>query len=289
MSKFVIITPAHNEAAFLEKTIASVVAQRIRPLKWVIVDDASTDRTAEIVERFLPQYPFIELLRVQRPAGRDFRNKVRAFNKGMARLRGLEFEFVGNLDADISMEADYYQRILAEFEKNPRLGIAGGMVHSCVDGIFISQEVALDSVAGAVQLFRKCCFEQTGGYTPLPHGGIDAAAEIVARMNGWETRTFPDIAVLEHRRTGSATARPLASRLKEGRRFHSLGYGFLFFAVRCLYRLLDRPRVLGSGAALVGYLDSAINGKPVALPAEVVQFLRGEQRAKLRRALRLPG
>jgi hypothetical protein len=107
-------------------------------------------------------------------------------------------------------------------------------------------------------------------------------------MHGWLTRTFPELKVLEHRRTGSATARPLAARLKEGRRFHSLGYGFLFFAVRCFYRLLEPPRILGSGAALIGYVGSVIKGGPVALPPEVVRFLRGEQRAKLRRALRLP-
>lgn len=287
MSNYIIITPAHNEDAFIEKTIRSVIHQQVRPLKWIIVNDASTDRTAKIVEQYASQHSFMEVVKVERPAGRDFKSKVHAFNAGFARTRGLDFEFVGNLDADISLAPEYYQNILREFKKNSKLGIAGGMVHSCFGGDFVSQEVSLDSVAGAVQVFHRKCFEQIGGYTPLPLGGIDTAAEIKARMNGWVTRTFPANKALEHRRTGSATARPLASKVREGRRFYSLGYGCLFFAARCLFRLMQPPRVLGSGAAFVGYLGSAISGGPMALPPDVVRFLRGEQRAKLRRALRL--
>jgi poly-beta-1,6-N-acetyl-D-glucosamine synthase len=265
-----------------------VVQQRIRPRKWVIVDDASADRTAEIASRYCAEHSFMELVKVQRAAGRDFGNKVRAFNQGLARVQDVDCEFIGNLDADIELEPDYFERILREFGQDTKLGIAGGMVHSSLDGEFVSQEVSLDSVAGAVQLFRRDCFKQIGGYTPLPYGGIDSAAEIKARMKGWKVRTIPTISVREHRRTGSATARPLASRIKEGRRFHSLGYGLVFFAVRCLYRLMQPPKLLGSVAALAGFLGSRMNGEPVALPPDVVHFLQGEQRTKLRRVLRLP-
>ena len=285
MSQYILITPAHNEDAFIERTIRSVIRQQVRPKKWILVNDASTDRTAEIMEKYAHGNPFMEVVTVYREPGRDFRNKVMAFDCGLARIRQLDFDLIGNLDADISLEPDYYVRILKEFENDPKLGLAGGMVHSCVDGRFVSQEVSLDSVAGAVQLFRRRCFEQIGGYTALPHGGIDAAAEIKARMNGWTVRTFPEIQVLEHRRTGSAAARPLESRIQEGRRFHSLGYGFLFYAIRCLYRINRSPRVLGSGAALAGYLDCKIKGDPIALPPDVVRFLRREQLMKLKRLL----
>ena len=128
------------------------------------------------------------------------------------------------------------------------------MVSSCIDGRFVSQDVSLDSVAGAVQLFRRECFEDIGGYLALPMGGIDAAAEIMARQCGWKVRTFPDFRVLEHRRTGTATANPLVARIREGRRLHSLGYGFMFFLMRCVRRSMEQPRVVGSLAALYGYL-----------------------------------
>jgi len=284
---YVIITPAHNEESFIARTAESIVAQTVRPSKWVVVNDASGDRTREIIEQLVREHSFIELVNLDRAAGRHFGNKVRAFNAGFEQVAKLDYEFVGNLDADISFGPVYFENILRRFDADPRLGLAGGMVHSWVDGKYESQEVALDSVAGAVQLFRRGCFEQIGGYRPLPNGGIDAAAEIAARMHGWTTRTFPEYQVREHRRTGSATAKPLVSRIKEGRRMHSLGYGLLFFLFRCLYRSTDKPVILGSCAALYGFLASALAGSPIALPPEVVRFLRQEQHGKLKRALGL--
>ena len=224
----------------------------------------------------------------EREEGRHFGNKVHAFNEGLARMKDLDFAFVGNLDADITLEASYFAKLLGEFEADPKLGLAGGMVHTTVNGQFVSQEVALDSVAGAVQLFRRRCFEQIGGYRPLPNGGIDAAAEIAARMNGWTTRTFAELPVREHRLTGSTTSSsPLASRIKEGKRMYSLGYGLLFFGLRCLYRCFEQPAFVGSFAALYGYLRSAISRAPRDMSQEEVRFLRSEQRSKLMRSLGL--
>lgn len=286
MINYILVTPAHNEEAFIEKTILSVLGQSVRPIRWVIVNDSSVDGTARVIGRFLRENPFIELVNLTRIPGRDFGKKVDAFNAGFERVRGLEFDFIGNLDADISLKPDYYESILLRFAGERRLGIAGGMVHSLVDGHFLSQEVSLDSVDGAVQLFRRECFEAIGGYIALPKGGIDAAAEIMARMTGWTVRTFPDIIALEHRRTGSANARPLVAKLKEGQRFYSLGYGALFMFARCIYRLMQPPMVLGSLAAFFGYVRSQILGDPLVLRSDIVKFLREEQRLKLKRLLR---
>lgn len=287
MAKFVIITPAHNEEALIVHTAEAMIAQTVRPLRWVIVNDASTDRTRELVERFAREHSFIEVVNLERAAGRHFGNKVRAFNAGLERVQGVDYEFVGNLDADMSLAPDYFQKLLAQFDANPKLGIGGGMVHTTINGQFVSQEVALDSVAGAVQLFRRKCFEQIGGYQPLPLGGIDAAAEIGARMNGWMTRTFPELPAREHRFTGSATASPLKSRLKEGKRLYSLGYSPLFFLVRCLYRFRERPFLLGSLVAYWGFVMSAMGRTPIAVTPEMVRFLRAEQHGKLKRLIGL--
>lgn len=287
VTSYVIITPAHNEEAFIEKTITSMLAQTFRPLKWVVVNDASTDRTREIVEPYSREHSFIQLVNVERPAGRHFGNKVRAFNQGLAGIRDSKFDFIGNLDADVSFEANYFENLLGELTRNPKLGIAGGMIHTLRGETYISQEVALDSVAGAVQLFRRECYEDVGGFLPLRQGGEDSVAEVTARMKGWEVRTLPALRVLEHRQTGSATARPLASRVREGRRMHSLGYGPVFFSLRCLYRVKERPRLLGSCAAFWGYLVGKLGGEPVALPPEAVRYLRAEHRAKLKRLLHL--
>ena len=287
MPGYVIITPAHNEAELIGRTVESMAGQTIPPLKWVVVNDASTDRTREVMQTYVERFPFIELVNLERASGRHFGNKVRAFNAGLERVQGLDFDFVGNLDADISFGPVYFENILQQFRIDPKLGIGGGMVHTTINGEFVSQEVALDSVAGAVQLFRRKCFEQVGGYKPLPNGGIDAAAEITARMHGWNTRTFAEFPVQENRMTGSVSSQPLMFRVKEGRRMHSLGYSPLFFFVRCLRRLMEKPAVIGSGAALYGYFSSVFGGNPRAVDPEVVSFLRKEQHGKLKRLLRL--
>jgi glycosyltransferase involved in cell wall biosynthesis len=251
------------------------------------VNDASTDATREIVERHARDHDFIRPVNVERAPGRHFGNKVSAFNRGLEEMRGLPYDFIGNLDADISFAPGYFASILAELEKDEALGIAGGMVHSLLDDEFVSQAVALDSVAGAVQLFRRTCFEQVGGYMPLPLGGIDTAAEVNARMHGWGVRTFPEHRVFEHRRTGSATARPLRARVKEGRRMQSLGFGLLFFLARSVYRALESPVLIGSAAAVFGFVSSRLRGDPVVLSPEATRFLRAEQLGKLRRMVGL--
>lgn len=285
MEKYVIITPARNEEAFIEKTIQSIINQTVKPLRWIVVNDGSTDSTAEIVAKYKSNHGFIELVNVERSGDRHFGNKVNAFNLGLEKARHIEYKFIGNLDADISLDPDYFEKLLSEFRKDHALGLAGGMVSSLTNGEFVRQDVSLDSVAGAVQLFRRMCFEQIGGYVPLPLGGIDAAAEIMARMKGWGVQTFPNLRVLEHRRTGSAKASPLGSRIREGRRLYALGYDFWFFCIRCLYRLMERPRIFGSGAALFGFLQGLFKREPLVLPTEVVHYLRAEQRGKLWRKL----
>jgi hypothetical protein len=282
----VIITPAHNEESYIEETIQSMLRQTLRPVRWVIVNDGSTDKTRDIVAAYAAQYHFIRLVDRQRNGQRHFGNKAQAFNFGLTHCQDLQYSFIGNLDADISLEPDYFEKILTEFDCDPELGIAGGMVSTKIGDQFISQEVALDSVAGAIQLFRRPCFEQIGGYRPMPLGGIDSAAEITARMNGWRVQTFSHLRVLENRRTGTATAGPLKSRLKEGQRYHSLGYSFIFLFLRCLYRLTDRPRFVGSIAIFVGYVRGCVGRSPVLLPPDTVRYLRVEQRNKLRRQLK---
>ena len=197
----------------------------------------------------------------------------------------LVFEYIGNVDADISFEPQYFENILKEFSTDPDLGLGGGIVYTKYDKDFKTYDTTLDSVGGKVQLFRRKCFEEIGGYLPLKHGGIDAAAEIMTRMNGWMVRKSLTNKVLEHRRTGFAHGRPLMTSLRDGRKFHSLGYGALFYLLRCIYRIGDYPVVVGSGAALAGFIWSMIRHEPIALPQDVVDYLRAEQRIKLRQAL----
>jgi glycosyltransferase involved in cell wall biosynthesis len=279
--QYAIITPAKNEEATIERTIESVIHQTILPTRWVIVDDGSTDRTAEIVETYLSSHRYMRLVRRRHSGRRHFGSKVEAFNSGYESLNGTPHAFIGNLDADISLQPNYYEQILAEFQRDTRLGIAGGIVYTSIGNRFITRDYTKDSVGGAVQLFRRECFQAIGGYRPLARGGIDAAAEIMARMNGWTVRKFPDIPVYEHRRTGSAQHGVLGAAFEQGIRFHSLGYGFTFFLLRCVYRAKDRPILLHSVASLLGFIAAVLKRNPVGMSPELVSYLRSEQKAKL--------
>ncbi len=281
--KYVIITPARNEDQFIAKTISSVILQTIRPLRWVIVNDGSTDGTKKIVESYLDKFKFIKLINLERDGDRNFGGKAIAFSRGVAELQSLDYDFIGNLDADISMAPDYYQSIIKYFDADSRLGIAGGIVYTKTGKRFSTSDETIDSVGGAVQLFRRPCFEAVGGYMLLICGGEDAAAEIRARMLGWTVRKFPDHKVFENRRTGSAEASLLVSKVREGRRFYSLGYGLLFYIVRCLYRTKENPFIIGSIAALYGFMGSFLSRRPVLLPQDEVEYLRSEQRQRLMR------
>jgi poly-beta-1,6-N-acetyl-D-glucosamine synthase len=287
MASYVIITPAHNEEAHLERVIRSVLSQTAKPLRWIIVNDNSSDSTPAIAEQYAEQCDFIRVVTVHRKGDHGFNKKAAAFNEGVRYLKDLTYDFIGNLDADVSFGAEYFEALLSAFARDPRLGVTGGAIYTTVGEAFVTEDETVDSVAGAVQIFRRDCFEAIGGgYLPLPFGGIDAAAEILAKQKGWRVAKQPNHRVYEHRRTGTARATPLGACFRLGRRFHSLGYGPLFYVARCAYRLRDRPVVVGSCVALAGYLEACARRRPVLLPEEVVRKLRREHSRKLWNMLR---
>jgi glycosyltransferase involved in cell wall biosynthesis len=284
--KYVLVTAARNEEAFITKTIESVLLQTIRPLQWVIVNDGSSDGTMKVIELLVNKFDFISLINLEREGNRHFGHKAFAFRRGVQRLNNLDYQFIGNLDADIFLGPDYYENILKKFIDDPRLGIAGGIIYTKIGERFSTTDQTIDSVAGAVQLFRKECFQAIGCYIPLEYGGEDAAAEIKARMLGWRVQKFSEYRVFEQRRTGTAEAKPIIARLREGKRFYSLGYGLLYYLIRSIYRIKDPPFFIGSFAALYGYLVCYLKQQPVLLPINMVKFLRNEQLERLKKNLK---
>ena len=193
---YVLITPARNEADLIGGTIRAVIGQTVLPRRWVIVSDGSTDKTDEIVSKYAAENPWIELLRLPERPDRQFAAKARAFNAGYERLSGLEFDVVGNLDADITFDPSYMAFLLDRFRENPQLGVAGtpfveGDDHSRHS--YAHRFAQLEHVSGACQMFRRACFEAVGGYVPVRGGAVDWIAVTTARMKGWETRTFVDM------------------------------------------------------------------------------------------------
>ena len=201
VATYILLTAARNEEDYIRGTIESVINQSIKPLKWIIVDDGSTDGTAKIAQEYLSNHPFIELVSVSGDSNRNFGSKAKAINFAFKKASPLNFEFVGNLDSDITFDSTYFESIIQEMSLDPNLGLAGGMRFDFQDGEFIFISNTEDSVGGPYQFFRRKCFEQIGGYQVLPYGGIDTVAEVGVRMIGWQVRSFPNYKLYHHRAT----------------------------------------------------------------------------------------
>jgi glycosyltransferase involved in cell wall biosynthesis len=282
---YVLVTPARNEADFIEQTIKSVVAQTIRPAKWVIVSDGSTDGTDEIVKRYALSHQWIELLRMPERTERDFAGKIHAFNAGLARVKDIRYDLVCSLDADITFGEDYFEFLLGKFAENPRLGLAG-TPHVENNRTYDFRFASIEHVSGACQLFRRECFEAIGGYVPIKSGGVDLVAVLSARLKGWQTRTFLERTCEHHRKMGSATKHGLAVTLHDGRKDYLLGAHPLWEIFRGTYRFARPPYIIGGACLLWGYFWPMLLREPRTAPREVVAFRHKEQAQRLRAILR---
>ena len=280
---YVLVTAAYNEDAYIEATIRSVIAQEVRPLSWIIVSDASTDRTDAIVERYAAVHDFIHLHRLTASHARDFAAQANAINEGIRQLIPCSYGFVGNLDADITFEPSYFRLLIDKFAADPQLGVGGGTIcERCGDGVFRSRPLnRLTSVAHAVQLFRRECFEAIGGcYAPLPYGAPDTYAEITAQMKGWNVSSFPDLEAFHHRPTNSAGGL-LRGCFRQGRMDHSIGVLPAFEVAKLVRRMGSKPYIIGALTRFAGFVYSYIRGDCRAVPAQFVTFLRREQTRRL--------
>ncbi len=287
-NRYVLITPARNEDAYIEKTIQSVIKQTIPPLKWVIVSDGSTDRTDEIVKGYLKKHKFIQLLRREGDNRRNFGSQVRAINAGYNLMQGLEYDFIGNLDADVSFGDDYYETLLKRFIDNTRLGLAGGFIFEKRNGQFKSRPFnRISSVAHAVQLFRRSCFEDIGGYVPLKYGGPDWHAEVSARRGGWEVKSFPDLPVYHHK-PGLSAEGQYKGGFREGRMDYSLGSLPLFEVFRCLARVRRPYGPLYSIYRFAGFSWGYLIREERPVAKDFIEYLRKEQKRRIAMAILHP-
>jgi biofilm PGA synthesis N-glycosyltransferase PgaC len=283
--KYVLITPARNEERFITKTLDSMASQMLLPERWVIVDDGSTDKTAEIVERYTARYPWIELVRRPKHIDRSFAGKVHAFNAGLAQVQSLEFGVVGNLDADLSFDPDYLEFLVQKFSEDSKLGVAGTPFTE--DGGYDTAKDSFEGenyVAGGCQLFRRECFEEIGGYVPNPAGGIDWIAVMSARMKGWRVRSFPEKRFHHYRTLGTAQRGTLGAHFDYGQRAYYLGGSPVWHLFRVLYRMPTRP--IGSIGLLLGYCWAAMRRIRRPVSREMIRFHRCEQMKRLRAILR---
>ena len=285
---YALVTAARNEAALIERTLRSVTAQTMLPSAWVIVSDGSTDATDDIAHAYAARFPFIQVVRIDRQDGRNFVSKVHAVRAGFAKLEAGPFDFVGNLDADLSFGPAYFERLLEQFDADPGLGLAGGWILEESAGAFLPRPFnSREWVPHAVQLLRRECYEAIGDYVALPYGGEDTCAVIKARMHGWKAQAFPELPVEHHRRTSSAGG-ALRNRFRAGMMDHSLGYHPAYELVKCGRRVAQRPVAIGAVASWIGFAAGYARRAPRAVPPEVVAYIRREQAERVRTLIGWP-
>ncbi len=281
VASYVIITPVRDEVTYIDRTLQAVAQQTRRPRKWIIVDDGSTDGTDAVLDQFATDHSWIT---VSHRTNRGFRANgggvMDAFYAGFALVEGTQWDYVVKLDGDLSFAPDYFERCLEKFEAEPELGIGGGTVCENVDGTLHVESVGDPPfhVRGATKIYRRSCWDQIAPLIKAP--GWDTLDEVRANYCGWRTRTFPDLAVVQHKPTGSADG-TWSNAVKNGRANYLTGYHPVFMLAKCAKRALRQPYFIESLGLATGFLSGYAKRLPQSADAKTRRYLRQQQVRRL--------
>ncbi|MES2036910.1 MAG: glycosyltransferase family 2 protein [Pseudomonadota bacterium] len=282
----VIIAPVRDEAELIRLTLDSMVAQTVKPIEWIIVDDGSQDGTADIVREYAAKHPFIRL--VQRP-DRGFRKVgggvVAAFKFGITQIEHQEYEYIAKLDGDMSFGPRYLECMFEQFALEPKLAAVSGKVYREEEGQKIEEIIIDEHVAGQFKLYRRTAFEEIGGFVEeVLWDGIDVHT---ARMKGWTTKSFlhPDAILMHHRLMGSSDKNVYRGRLRWGRGIWFMGYHPLYALASGIFRMREKPFVIGGLLIIAGYLGAAIKRAPRYENPEFREHLHRWQLGKIKKLL----
>jgi len=279
---YVIVSPVRDEAAHIEKTIAAVKSQSMLPLRWIVVDDGSTDGTGSILDRHASNTYWMTVVhRANRGRRLNGGGVMEAFADGFAIVDGQPWAYLAKLDGDLSFAPDYFERCLTTFGADRTLGIGGGVVCRLEHG-----EAVVDSkgdppfhVRGATKIYRRECWDRIAPLVQAP--GWDTIDEVKANMLGWTTRTFPALRVIQHKPTGSADG-AWRNAFKNGRANYVTGYDPLFMLAKCLKRTVAAPAGGGGVAMALGFCSGYMASLPRVPDTEAIGYLRRQQRLRLR-------
>lgn len=259
----VIISPVRDESRYLRLTMDAIVAQTWRPVEWILVDDGSSDNTAEIIREYAAKYPFIRLVEHK---NRGFRKLgggvIAAFNYGMQHIQERDWQYIAKLDGDMSFGPLYLEHMFAKLTADPALAAVSGKVYREENGAFIEERHIEEQVAGQFKLYRRDAFEDIGGFVEhLAWDGIDIHR---CRMKGWKTLTYYDNAawLWHHRIMGSSDKNLYKGRLRWGRGNWYMGYHPLYAVATGINRMSDKPYIIGGLLMITGYLWCAITRAP---------------------------
>ncbi|MBK8267397.1 MAG: glycosyltransferase family 2 protein [Planctomycetes bacterium] len=280
--RILIISPVRDEAAYLQQTIDSMVAQTLRPVVWLIVDDGSKDETPQIAERAARAHSWIRLYRrPDRGRRKVGGGVVEAFNEGLAQFNLDEFNYVCKLDGDLEFMPVYLERLMEKFEADPRLGTASGKSFQRVNGRLIWERTGDDFSQGQTKLYRVQCFNEIGGFvSEVMWDGIDCHR---CRMLGWKAHSFRDesLKFIHLRPMGSSFRSIYHGRLRWGYGQYFMGTHPLYAIAIAGYRMLERPFIIGGLLLFAGYWSSWLSRKPRYPDLKFRSFLRRWQLARV--------
>lgn len=280
---YLLISPCRDEADYMRKTLDSVVAQSLRPTKWVIVDDGSTDATPNILAEYAARHDWIEVVHKSNRGARAVGpGVIEAFYFGLDRIDPDQFDYLCKLDLDLDLPPRYFERLVTKMQANPRIGTCSGKPYfRAASGRMVSEKCGDEMSVGMTKFYRRDCFAQIGGFVrEVMWDAIDCHK---ARQLGWIAVSWddPDLR-FEH-------LRPMGSSQKSihnGRRRHGFGQYYMgsdpfYFTATALYRMAHPPYVSGGMSTLQGFLGAWWRGAAQHEDAELRRFIRAYQRRAL--------
>lgn len=290
--RLLVISPVRNETDHLERVARAIAAQTRPPDRWLIVDDHSTDETYALAEHLAEEFPFITLLRApEHPPLQDPRDRLasaaapRTFNFGLQNIEWRQFTHISKLDGDMELPRAYFERVLAEFAADEKLGMAGGLRRELVRGKWRLEQIPTEyHVNGALKCYSRECFEAIGGIQERL--SWDIIDETTARMRGFRTRTFEDLIAIHHRPWASADG-TLRGRARYGASAYIARFPVYWVTMRSLKMATARPEGLSGLAFLYGYARAAARRTPRVEDEEFRQTVRRELRSRIRSRLPL--
>jgi glycosyltransferase involved in cell wall biosynthesis len=281
-SRYVLISPCRNEAAFMRQTLDSVVGQSLRPTKWVIVDDGSTDDTPAILAGYAARHEWISIVtRADRGTRAVGPGVVDAFYSGYQTIDCSEFDFVCKLDLDLLLPPRYFETLIDRMNADTRIATCSGKSYIRENGRLVFERHGDDTSLGMTKFYRSIRFQEIGGFVrEVMWDGIDCHQ---CRMHGWIACSWddPDLRFVHLRPMGSSQQSIYAGRMRHGYGQYFMGTGFLYLAASALSRINQRPYVLGSLATMWGWIQSAALQRPRYENPEFRRFLRRYQRRAL--------
>jgi GT2 family glycosyltransferase len=291
--RLLVISPLRNEADHLERVARAVAGQTRPPDRWLLVDDQSTDGTSALVVRLAEEIPFAKAVKVSEPQPLlDPRDRLasaaapRTFNFGLAHVDRRDFTHIAKLDGDMELPPDYFERLLAKFSADERLGLAGGTWQQIEKGRWrVEHSPPEHHVSGALKCYSRECFEAIGGLTErLAWDTID---ETRARMLGFRTRTFEELIAIHHRPWGSADG-TLRGRARYGACAYIAHFPAYWVALRSLKVGTAQPIGISSLAFLYGYARAAARRTPRVEDSDFRRAIRQETRSRVLNAFSVP-